>query len=116
MLMWVMTPGHLVRIGPTTLLTDDPDIIRHMNNARSKHAKTDWYTFMRLNPYIDNIFSERDLAKHDQLRATMEPAVVAICQGGRIANADHASVVYHKEQCHPRTQDRKKYPDLSPLH
>ncbi|RAK75030.1 cytochrome P450 [Aspergillus fijiensis CBS 313.89] len=69
-----MTPGHLVRIGPTTLLTDDPDIIRHMNNARSKHAKTDWYTFMRLNPYIDNIFSERDLAKHDQLRATMEPA------------------------------------------
>ncbi|RAH42801.1 cytochrome P450 [Aspergillus brunneoviolaceus CBS 621.78] len=69
-------PGHLVRIGPTTLLTDDPDIIRHMNNARSKHAKTDWYTFMRLNPYIDNIFSERDLAKHDQLRATMGPAYI----------------------------------------
>ncbi|RAL07201.1 cytochrome P450 [Aspergillus homomorphus CBS 101889] len=39
----------LVRIAPTTLLTDDPDIIHHMNSARSKHAKTEWYTFMRLN-------------------------------------------------------------------
>lgn len=74
--------GSLVRVGPTTLLTDDPDIIHHINAARGKHAKTEWYTFMRLNPYIDNIFSELDLQKHDRLRAIMAPAV-SILKTGR---------------------------------
>lgn len=46
-----------------------------MNAARSKHKKADWYTFMRFNPFIDNIFSERDLQAHDRLRTIMAPAV-----------------------------------------
>ena len=45
-----------------------------MNAARSKHVKADWYTFMRFNPFIDNIFSERSPDVHDRLRAMMGPA------------------------------------------
>ena len=65
-----------MRIQPNVLLTDDPEIITFMNAARSKHVKADWYTFMRFNPFIDNIFSERDPLVHDRLRATMAPAYV----------------------------------------
>ena len=71
-----MVVGPLMRIQPDVLLTDDPEIIILMNAARSKHVKADWYTFMRFNPFIDNIFSERDPIVHDRLRATMAPAYV----------------------------------------
>ena len=65
-----------MRIQPDVLLTDDPEIVTFMNAARSKHVKADWYTFMRFNPFIDNIFSERDPLVHDRLRVTMAPAYV----------------------------------------
>ncbi|KAK3369917.1 hypothetical protein B0H63DRAFT_454147 [Podospora didyma] len=50
----VRQPG-LVRIGPNDLITDDPDIIRRMNGARSPYHKSSWYYAMKLDPYEDSL-------------------------------------------------------------
>jgi hypothetical protein len=63
--------GHLVRIGPNDLLTDDPDVIRHMNSARSPYKRSDWYTAMRLDPYREGLFSLRDTNAHGKLKAQL---------------------------------------------
>ncbi|KAJ9637526.1 uncharacterized protein PV06_09498 [Exophiala oligosperma] len=63
--------GPLVRIAPNTLLTADPDVLRRMSAARSPYTRSDWYIAMRLNPGQDNVLSNRNEAKHDDLRRRM---------------------------------------------
>ena len=65
--------GPLARVGPNDLVTDDPEIIRHMSGARSKYLRSDWYDAMRLDPYVDNVMSQLDNKKHDDLRAKLAP-------------------------------------------
>ncbi|KAI1078227.1 cytochrome P450 [Whalleya microplaca] len=66
--------AHLVRIGPNELISDDPDVGRHMSAARLKHSKTGWYASLKVDPYVDNIFSELDPIKHDKLRGQISSA------------------------------------------
>ncbi|KAF2178823.1 cytochrome P450 [Zopfia rhizophila CBS 207.26] len=66
--------GPLARVGPDDLLTDDPDIIRLMSSARSAYTRSSWYEAMRLDPYVDNVFSEMSVPVHDQRRAKMASA------------------------------------------
>ncbi|OLN81430.1 Pisatin demethylase 24 [Colletotrichum chlorophyti] len=61
--------GPLVRIGPNDLITDDPDIIRRMNSARSTYGRSSWYESVKLNPHEDSLFSLRDVSAHDKLKA-----------------------------------------------
>ncbi|GJC86193.1 cytochrome P450 monooxygenase lolP1 [Colletotrichum liriopes] len=61
--------GPLVRIGPNDLVTDDPDIIRRMNGVRSTYGRSSWYDSVKLNPHEDSMFSLRDVAAHDKLKA-----------------------------------------------
>lgn len=63
--------GPLVRIAPNTLLTADPDVLRRMSAARSPYTRSDWFIAMRLNPGQDNVLSQRDENKHDDLRRRM---------------------------------------------
>ncbi|KAI1380844.1 cytochrome P450 [Hypoxylon crocopeplum] len=63
--------GHLVRIGPNDLITDDPDIIRRMNGARSKYGRSVWYKAMRMDPYLPSLFNIQDAATHDKLKAQL---------------------------------------------
>ncbi|KAK3395094.1 cytochrome P450 [Podospora didyma] len=63
--------SRLVRIGPNDLITDDPDIIRRMNAARSPYRKSSWYYAMKLDPYEDSLFSLTDTAAHEKLRAKL---------------------------------------------
>lgn len=63
--------GHVARIGPNDLITDDPDLIRWMNGARSTYRRSNWYSAMRMDPHDDTLFSVIDNAKHDQLRAKL---------------------------------------------
>ncbi|KAH8201170.1 hypothetical protein TruAng_004638 [Truncatella angustata] len=63
--------GHLTRIGPNDLITDDPDIIRRMSAARSAYKRSSWYDAMRLNPLQHSLFSLTDTATHDRLKAQM---------------------------------------------
>ncbi|KIX08762.1 uncharacterized protein Z518_03419 [Rhinocladiella mackenziei CBS 650.93] len=63
--------GPLVRIAPNTLLASDPEVIRRMSAARSPYTRSDWFIAMRLNPGQDNVLSQRDEKKHDDLRRRM---------------------------------------------
>ncbi|KAI1107092.1 cytochrome P450 [Jackrogersella minutella] len=63
--------GSLVRIGPNDLLTDDPEIIRRMNGARSKYKRSSWYNAMRMDPYLPSLFSTMDTDEHDKLKAQL---------------------------------------------
>lgn len=65
------TYGPLVRIAPNTLLTSDPEVLRRKSAARSPYTRSDWFIAMRLNPGQDNVLSQRDEAKHDELRRKM---------------------------------------------
>lgn len=63
--------GPLVRISPRDLFTSDPDIVRRMNSARSPYTRSEWYDAIRLDPFVENIFSERSTREHDARRAKM---------------------------------------------
>ncbi|KAF6812422.1 cytochrome P450 [Colletotrichum sojae] len=62
------TPA-LLRVGPNTLMTDNPDVIRQMNTARAGYARSQWYDSFRLDPYVHNMFSSRDLEYHDDIKS-----------------------------------------------
>ncbi|KAF2731743.1 cytochrome P450 [Polyplosphaeria fusca] len=68
------TFGPIARIGPNDLLTSDPAIIRSMSAARSSYARSSWYDAMAVDPYVDNILSERNVLVHDVRRAKMASA------------------------------------------
>ncbi|KAI1140433.1 cytochrome P450 [Hypoxylon sp. FL0543] len=63
--------GSLVRIGPNDVITDDPEIIRRMNAARSKYRRSSWYNAMRMDPYLPSLFSILDTDEHDKLKAQL---------------------------------------------
>ncbi|RMZ78725.1 hypothetical protein DV737_g3781, partial [Chaetothyriales sp. CBS 132003] len=63
--------GPLVRVGPNTLLTADPDVLRRMSAVRSPYTRSDWYVALRMNPGQDNVLSVRSEARHDELRRKM---------------------------------------------
>ncbi|KAK3682970.1 cytochrome P450 [Podospora appendiculata] len=63
--------SNLVRIGPNDLITDDPDIIRRMNGARSTYGRSSWYAAMKMDPYGDCLFDLTDTAAHDRLKARL---------------------------------------------
>ncbi|TPX14017.1 uncharacterized protein E0L32_000411 [Thyridium curvatum] len=61
--------GPLVRVGPNELITDDVELLRRMSGARSRYTRSQWYALNRLDPYEDSMFSHRDTATHDRLKA-----------------------------------------------
>lgn len=63
--------GHLVRIGPNDVITDDPEVIRRIGAARSTYKRSDWYQALRMNPYRESLFNVMDTAAHDKLKAQM---------------------------------------------
>ncbi|PKS11176.1 hypothetical protein jhhlp_002937 [Lomentospora prolificans] len=63
--------GPLARIGPDTLVTCDPDLLRRMLGVRTNYRRSDWYVAMRLDPSRDNVLSQRDDTRHNELRAKM---------------------------------------------
>ncbi|OCT45915.1 putative P450 monooxygenase [Cladophialophora carrionii] len=63
--------GSPARIGPSLLVTDDPELLRHMSAPRSKWTRAAWYDGMKLDPRVNNIFSERDERRHAEMRSKM---------------------------------------------
>ncbi|CAK3936056.1 Pisatin demethylase [Lecanosticta acicola] len=61
--------GSPARIGPNLLVTDDPDLIRHMNAPGSKWTRSTWYDAMKLDPRQHSVFSTRDEKLHAELKA-----------------------------------------------
>lgn len=67
--------GSLSCIGPNYLVTDDPEIIWRMNAARSSYQRSEWYSSQRVDPFQDNVFSQRDVEKHDSLKRKLTSGV-----------------------------------------
>jgi hypothetical protein len=67
--------GSVARIGPNNVITDDPDTTRRILAARSGYVRGPWFDSVRIDPYIPNIVSERDVKKHSKIRAKLAPSV-----------------------------------------
>ncbi|AEO63946.1 cf4974fb-3452-4ca8-bf80-67d173cbdc92 [Thermothielavioides terrestris] len=63
--------GHVARIGPNDLITDDPELVRRMNGARSAYGRSSWYYALRMDPYGEGLFSMIDTAAHDRLKGKL---------------------------------------------
>ncbi|KAH8886371.1 cytochrome P450 [Thozetella sp. PMI_491] len=61
--------GSLARIGPKTLVTDDPELIKRMSSARSAYSRSSYYSCLRLHPRLHNMFSTLDRDQHDDIKA-----------------------------------------------
>lgn len=59
----------LLRTGPHELTTDDPDVLRRVNAARSGYDRGPWYAAGRFNPYHDNMFTVLRAEAHARFRA-----------------------------------------------
>ncbi|KAI1074636.1 BcABA1, cytochrome P450 monooxygenase [Whalleya microplaca] len=70
--------GPLIRVGPNELSTDDPEVIRKMNSARSFYGRDPWYLAARFDPYHDNVFTMLQAGPHDKFKAK-----IAGAYGGR---------------------------------
>ena len=71
--------GPLARIGPTHLLTDDPELVRRMLAPRTKYTRGPWFDCFTIDPDESNIASERDQGKHNTLRSQVAPGVGGHC-------------------------------------
>ncbi|RBR15426.1 hypothetical protein FVER53590_09331 [Fusarium verticillioides] len=70
---WEVTKqyGSIARVGPNDLLTDDPELMRHILNVRTEYRLSDWYDGMRFDPGNNNILPWRDEDEHFKLRSKM---------------------------------------------
>lgn len=66
--------GHLVRVGPELVLTDDPEVIRRMNTPRSPYGKDGAYKATIRHPDHDSMLSVMDIAAHDQIKSRLAGA------------------------------------------
>lgn len=76
------TYGSPCRVGPDLLVTDDPDVVRHLSAAGSKWTRSGWYEGVRLDPRHESVFSTRDEGLHAELKAKESGAVrdfVSLC-------------------------------------
>ncbi|KAL4877399.1 cytochrome P450 [Aspergillus karnatakaensis] len=65
--------GHLTRIGPNDLVTDDPHVIRKMSAVRSPYTRSDWYNATAFSHKLNHVFCERDEQRHVELRNKLVP-------------------------------------------
>lgn len=62
-----------IRIAPDILMTDDPTVHRHMNGAQAGYVKAPWYSSLRTDAYTHSMFSSREVAYHDDVKARVSP-------------------------------------------
>lgn len=67
------SPGSPARVGPNMIIHCDPEIIRAISAPRSGFRRGHWYAGMQFDPRINNLLSERDENRHNELRAKMLP-------------------------------------------
>ncbi|KAF2766272.1 putative P450 monooxygenase [Teratosphaeria nubilosa] len=60
--------GSPCRIGPNLLISDDADVVRHLNAPGSKWSRSSWYDGVRMDPRQDTVFSTRDERLHADLK------------------------------------------------
>ncbi|KAM7198972.1 Cytochrome P450 [Rhypophila sp. PSN 637] len=63
----------LIRIAPDFLFTDNAEVIRHINGARSPYVRDDWYRGFTVNPYVPSMLSATDEKTHNFLKSKTNP-------------------------------------------
>ncbi|KAG8160898.1 hypothetical protein KVR01_009162 [Diaporthe batatas] len=66
--------GHLVRISPNTILTDDPEVLRKISGVRKSYVKDAFYSATLKHPDHDTMFSTIDTPLHDEMKARLAGA------------------------------------------
>ncbi|KAJ4417557.1 hypothetical protein N0V82_006116 [Gnomoniopsis sp. IMI 355080] len=66
--------GHLVRVGPNLLVTDEMPQMRKMSAARSAYAKDGDYKASIKHPDHDHMISTMNLAEHDDIKSRLAGA------------------------------------------
>jgi len=61
--------GSLARVGPNELLTDDPETLRRISNAKSSYPRSTWYDGARFHPSLNTMFTTVDPVEHDKIKA-----------------------------------------------
>ena len=67
--------GHFARIGPNLLVTDDLAFLRRTTAPRSGYTRGEWYDGVKLYPDLNNVISERNEARHADIRAKLANGV-----------------------------------------
>ena len=63
----------LTRNGPNHLVTDNAELLRHINGVRSLFTRSDWYNATAFSHEINHVFCERDDARHNERRSKLIP-------------------------------------------
>ncbi|KAI9801376.1 MAG: hypothetical protein M1825_003355 [Sarcosagium campestre] len=63
--------GNLARVGPQNLITNDPELWRHVNGVRNDYVKSDMYGALSFDARGKNILSETFEPRHKVLRQKM---------------------------------------------
>lgn len=66
--------GHLIRISPNTILSDDPDALRRISGVRKSYDKDAFYTASFKHPDHDTMFSTIHTPTHDAIKAKLAGA------------------------------------------
>ncbi|KAI0377263.1 cytochrome P450 [Hypomontagnella monticulosa] len=61
--------GGIVRTGPNSVMTSDPEVLRRIASARTKYTKNEWYAAARFTPDDDTMVTLLDNKSHDTLKA-----------------------------------------------
>lgn len=77
------TPN-IARIGPNLVVTNDPDLRRHMSLSRSRWTRSGWYSGFEMGGKTPHVFAERDEGRHKDLR-------------GKLGNGARCSLVLHRQ-------------------
>lgn len=63
--------SHIVRVGPNSIVSDDPEVMKRTMGVRSDYVRSGWYRSFRLHPDRENVVSTLDEALHTQMRAKL---------------------------------------------
>lgn len=61
--------GGLARVGPNSILTTDPDVLRRVASARTKYTKDEWYQAVSFSPHHVTMVTLLDNPSHDRVKA-----------------------------------------------
>ncbi|KAI5858231.1 cytochrome P450 [Durotheca rogersii] len=61
--------GKFARVGPNSIVTNDPKILRRISAARTKYVKDEWYSAIKVAPDHQTMAVSLDNETHDALKA-----------------------------------------------
>lgn len=63
--------GHLIRVGPGLVITDNPDVLRRISGVRSTYVKDGFYSASFKHADYDTMFSMMSIPEHDKRKAQL---------------------------------------------